>query len=189
VTCSGIIVCKFLWIRSCGFLQFRINFRNSVPGDHNASLPSQDNTNAENTAMSPMGFEPTIPAPEPLRTMRALGLTASNWGLRHILICLYFGKWTLIKIVLNESLRAQVIDQVGLQMTLYTCIREVFGSNHCRDTGHLHWGVYVIFIRSPGKCSDSASIRPLSLPSKSFTIHQSSCHPALYNLDAGNVDE
>jgi hypothetical protein len=34
-----------------------------------------------------------------------------------------------------SSLKLKIIEQAGLEVTLWACVRQVFGSNMCLDTG------------------------------------------------------
>jgi hypothetical protein len=54
-----------------------------------------------------------------------------------------------------------------------TCIREVLLSNHGRDTDSPDRVSSYFSSVPPGKCPESASIRPRSIPSKSLPIHDS----------------
>jgi hypothetical protein len=75
-------------------------------------------------------------------------------------------------------------EQVGIAVTLYTCIWKVLGSNICRDTVYPDWGFILFSSTAQDKCWDIKSIKLQPLPPESFPIHQSSYHPMLHSLDA-----
>jgi hypothetical protein len=77
-----------------------------------------------------------------------------------------------------------VTKQIGVAITLHIYIREVFSSNLGCGTGYTGGFSWVSSI-PPGNLLDNNSIRPYSLPFKSFTIHHSSYVRHCITWDAG----
>jgi hypothetical protein len=95
-------------------------------------------------------------------------------------------KWGLFKkLLLSEMTEAFGFAQTCLfcqdsikkllteQVSLYTCIRELGGSNFDRDTGYPGCGFSWFSSVPQGKCRESISMRPRPLPSKSLSMHHS----------------
>jgi hypothetical protein len=71
------------------------------------------------------------------------------------------------------------------QKTLWTCIREVLGSNIERGTCYHYWEFS--WSPPPDICRDGILFRPRLLSSKSFPIHHSSYCPVLYTPDIERI--
>jgi hypothetical protein len=72
------------------------------------------------------------------------------------------------------NLPAFFTEQVGVTVTIQTCIRDVLGTIVALDTGYPVWGFYRFSSIPSGKCRDGTSITPRTFPSKSFLIDHSS---------------
>jgi hypothetical protein len=67
---------------------------------------------------------------------------------------------------------------------LYTCIREVPGTNLSGNILYHDWGTWTFSSVSSRKCQDFTSIMPRPVPSKTLTIHHS---PVVLSLTLGNL--
>jgi hypothetical protein len=73
-------------------------------------------------------------------------------------------------------------EQPGLEVMLWSCVREVLCANFRQHTGYPDWGFSWFSSLHPEKCRDSILIRPQQFPYKFFPIHLSSHHPTVYSL-------
>jgi hypothetical protein len=80
------------------------------------------------------------------------------------------------------------IKQVGVVVTLQTCIREMLGSNLGPDTGYPHLEFSRVFPVPPCKPRNNTPIRQLPLPSKSFPIHNSPVIPYILHSIVWDIE-
>jgi hypothetical protein len=102
--------------------------------------------------------------------------------INHDFICVLFRKNNIKEMILNAypfhiklilwaviPLYYIISEQVGLEVRLWTCIQWLLGSNVNRDIDSTDWG-FSLLSSHQRKGWNNTSIRPQTLPSKSFII-------------------
>jgi hypothetical protein len=105
----------------------------------------------------------TLPAPETGK------LYVTNPAIHPRQLWYYYSMWWEPQMPYSEV--STYTEQVGMAVPLYTCIREISGSNLDWHTVHTDWELSCFFSFSPGKFIDSTSLRRRPVPSDSFPLN------------------